>query len=77
MALAHYTGVPSLGFLDGASCPTSECPVGSSIPGARHSGYTIMHDLVRNKGIRFIHSVKDRTVFDDLCKARTEYLTSR
>jgi hypothetical protein len=74
LALSYYAGVPSLGFLDGASCPTSECPVGSSIPGARHSGYTIMHDLVRNKGIRFIHSVKDRSVFDDLCAARTAYL---
>jgi hypothetical protein len=75
LALSHYAGAPSLGFLDGASCPTSECHVGSSIPGARHSGYTIMHDLVRNKGIRFIHSVKDRSVFDDLCAARTAYLS--
>jgi len=75
MALACFTDVPMMGFLDGASCPTSECPVGSSIPGARHSGYTIMHDLVRNKGIRFIHSVKDRSVFDDLCRARTEYVS--
>ncbi len=75
MALADYTGVSTLGFLDGASCPTSECPVGSSIPGARHSGCTIMLDLVRNKGIRFCHSIKDAGVFADLCKARTAYLT--
>jgi hypothetical protein len=77
MALAHYTGVYTLGFLDGASCPTSECPVGSSIPGARHSGCTIMLDLVRTKGIRFCHSIKEASVFADLCKARTEYLTGR
>src|SRR6266566_911840 len=38
LALSHFTGVPSLGFLDGASCPTSECPVGSSTPGDRHNG---------------------------------------
>lgn len=77
MALACYTDTPMLGFLDGASCPTSECPVGSSTPGARHLGYGQMYDLVRNKGIRFIHSIKDREVFDDLCRARTEYLAGR
>jgi len=75
MALACYTDVPMMRFLDGASCPTSECPVGSSTPGARHLGYGQMLDLVRNKGIRFIHSIKDRSVFDDLCRARTEYVS--
>jgi len=73
-ALAAQNGVPFSGFIDGASCPTSECPVGSSTPGQRHAGYDIMYDLVRNKGVRFCHSIKDAGVFDDLCKARTEYL---
>ncbi len=77
MALAHFTGVPTERFPDGASCPTSECPVGSSTPGERHLGYGQMIDLVRNKGIRFIHSVKDRSVFDDLCRARTAYVAER
>jgi hypothetical protein len=77
MALAAYTDVPTMRFLDGASCPTSECPVGSSTPGVRHMGYGQMYELVRNKGIRFIHSIKDRSVFDDLCRARTEYLSGR
>ncbi len=75
MALAAQTGTPTERFPDGASCPTSECPVGSSTPGERHMGYGQMLDLVRNRGIRFIHSVKDRSVCDDLCRARTEYLS--
>ena len=77
MALACYTDVPMRGFLDGASCPTSECPVGSSTPGQHHLGYTTMRGLVRNHGVRFVHSIKARDVFDDLCKDRTAYLASR
>jgi hypothetical protein len=74
MALCCWADVRNKGFQDGASCPTSECPVGSSTPGQRHMGFHTMMDLVKNKGIRFIHSVKDRSVFDDLCRARTSYL---
>lgn len=76
MALAHYTEVPMMGFLDGASCPTSECPVGSSTPGAHHSGYSIMRDLVGNHGVRFIHSIKSPDVFAQLCKDRTHYVST-
>lgn len=77
MALAHYTGVITERFPDGASCPTSECPVGSSVPGQHHLGYGQMRDLVRAKGIRFVHSIKAKDVFDDLCKDRTHYLSGR
>lgn len=82
MALAHYTDVPTERFEDGASCPTSECDVAASVRGERklgphHQGYGTMRDLVRNKGIRFIHSVKVKDVFDDLCRDRTAYLNSR
>lgn len=76
MALATHAGVPFVRFPDGASCPTSECDVGSSQPGAHHAGYTIMRDLVRNKGVRFVHSVKAKDVFDQLCRDRTEFLST-
>jgi len=77
MALCSQNGVPFERFRDGASCPTSECPAGSSVAGARHPGFNIMYDLVRNRGVRFCHSIKSADVFDELCKARTAYTSEQ
>jgi hypothetical protein len=79
MALAHFTDVPTERFLDGASCPTTESDVAASVRGERklgphHLGYGQMRNLVRNKGVRFVHSIKVRDVFDDICKDRTAYV---